>query len=199
MKKSVLIAIAVGVFVGILGVSAYLWMKKTRETVPPPITGQEQTQVKLLDWKDPAGFTFQYPEGVTIDKHDEDIENYSHVEMTNPINSGRLVIWAKDTTAADATAWVKTEKSFRDASIVDTTLGNQPAKKILITTPTKKVVVGTIFDEILWFIEIEPGEGDYWQKTLDTVAGSFTFTPLPGESEASGYEEVAVDEEEVIE
>ncbi len=204
MRKPIVIAIIIGVSVGVVAGGGYLWMKKTREVVPPTTTQLEETQAKLLDWKDPAGFTFQYPEGVTIDKHDEDKENYSHVEMTNPTNPGRLIVWAKDTTAADVNAWVKTEKTFRDASIVDTTLGNQPAKKILLTTPTKKVVVGTIFDEILWYIEVEPGEDDYWQKILDTIATSFKLTPLPGESSAGGAEtsveeDVMVDEEEVIE
>lgn len=204
MQKRV-IAAAVGILVGTLAAGGYIWIKKTRTPQSTsPATQQEVSKIKLLDWKDPAGFTFQYPEGVTIDKHDEDKENYAHVEMTNATHQGRLIVWAKDTIAADVAAWVKTEKTFRDASIVDTMLGGEPAKKILIISPTKKVIVGTIFDEILWFIEVESGEGDYWQTTLDTIAGSFKFTPLPGESSAgsggtSVDEDVMVDEEEVIE
>lgn len=203
MKKPVVIAIVIGVLVGVIGGGGYLWMKKGRVAVPPT-TQQEETQAKLQDWKDPAGFMFQYPEGVVINKHDEDKENYAHVEMTNPMYPGRLIVWGKDTTALDVAAWVKTEKTFRDGSIVDTTLGAKPAKKILITTPIKKIIVGTIFDDLLWFIEVEPGEGDYWQKTFDTISQSFKFTPLPGESSAGGgdtsiEEDVMVDEEEVIE
>lgn len=203
MRRPIVIAIIFGVGAGVVGGGGYLWMKKSREAAPPT-TQQEQTQAKLLEWKDPAGFAFQYPEGVAINKHDEDKENYAHVEMTHPANPGRLIVWGKDTTAADVAAWVKTEKTFRDASIVDTTLGSKPAKKILLATPIKKVIVGAIFDELLWFIEVEPGEGEYWQKTLDTIAGSFKFTPLPGESSGGGgdtsiEEDVMVDEEEVIE
>lgn len=197
MKKPVAIAIGIGLLIGISGFTLYVVTKKSE--APAQTTEKVETSVKLLEWKDPAGFTFQYPEGVTIDKHDEDQQNYAHVEMTNSQNPGRLIVWGKDTTAADVAAWVKTEKSFRDASVVDTTLGGEPAKKILLTTPTNKIIIGTIFDEILWYIEVEPGEGDYWQKTLDTIAGSFKFTPLVGESDSSGYEEVAVDEEEVVE
>ena len=201
MKKFIIIAIGIGVLVGVVGGGGYLWMKKSREAVPPA-TQQGEPKAKLLDWKDPAGFMFQYPEGVVINKHDEDKQNYAHVEITHPANRGRLIVWVKDTTALDVAAWVKTEKTFRDGSIIDTTLGSKPAKKILLTTPIKKVIVGTIFDELLWFIEVEPGEGDYWQKTFDTISSSFKFTPLPGESSGSDesfVEEVTVDEEEVIE
>lgn len=195
MKKPVVIAIGIGLLIGISGFTLYIVTKKSE--APAQTTEKVETPVKLLEWKDPAGFSFQYEEGITIDKHDEDQQNYAHIEMTNSQNPGRLIVWGKDTTAADVAAWVKTEKSFRDASIVDTTLGGEPAKKILLTTPTNKIIIGTIFDEILWYIEA--GEGDYWQKTLDTIAGNFKFTPIAGESDSSGYEEVAVDEEEVIE
>ena len=200
MKKSVVFAIIIGILVGTASVGVYLWSRKKTQDLPQ--ISQQETQTNLLDWKDPNGFSFQYPEGVAVNKHDEDTENYAHIEMTHPQNPGSLIVWGKDTTAADVSAWVKTEKSFREASIVDTTLGGQPAKKILISSPTKKVIVGTIFDEILWFIEVDSGEDDYWQKTLDTIAGSFKFIPLAGEASGGdeGFvEEVAVDEEEVIE
>lgn len=192
MKKPIVIAIVIG-FLGLGITGGYLWTKRKPQKILQ--VSPEEVQAKLLDWKDPNGFSFQYPEGVVIDKHDEDKQNYAHIEMTNPQNPGSLIVWAKDTTAADVTAWVKTEKTFTNASIVDTTLGGKPAKKIFLSG--KNVTVGTIFDGIVWYIEA--GEDEYWQRTLDTIARSFTFTPLPGESGGSSYEEVAVDEEEFIE
>lgn len=197
MRKPVVIAIGIGLLIGISGFMLYVVTKKSE--APAQTTEKVETSVKLLEWKDPAGFSFQYEEGITIDKHDEDEKNYAHVEMTHSAYPGKLIVLAKDTTAADVAAWVKTEKTFRDGSIVDTTLGGQPAKKILFSTPTNKIIIGTIFDELLWYVEVEPGEGDYWQKTFDTIVQSFTFTPLPVESDSSGYDNVAVDEEEVIE
>lgn len=197
MKKSIVIAIVVGILVGIGVGGTYLLTRKKSSVTPAP--AQQETQTKLLEWKDPNGFSFQYPDGVTVDKHNEDKENYAHIEITHSANPGSVIVWGKDTIVADVAAWVKTEKAFRDGSIVDTTLGGQPAKKILLSTPTNKIIIGTIFDELLWYVEVEPGEGDYWKKTFDTLVQSFTFTPLPVESDSSGYDDVAVDEEEVVE
>jgi len=203
MGKSLLVAIIVGVVLGGVSAGAYFWLKKSQHGAPAVGGNEEQSQAKLLHWKDPAGFTFQYPEGVTIDTHDEDKEHYAHVEMTSPLHPGKVTVWAKDAVAVDVEAWVKTERSFRDASVIDTTLGGQPAKKIFLSSPTKKRIVGTIFDEILWYIEGEPGEGDFWQHTFDTIVTSFTFTPPPGESTDTGASEAVseetVDEEEVVE
>jgi hypothetical protein len=47
---------------------------------------------------------------VTVDKHDEDQENYAHIEMTHKDQPGTIIIWAKDTTAVDGAGWVKKEK-----------------------------------------------------------------------------------------
>ena len=101
----------------------------------------------MATWTDPAGFTFQYPKDVTIDKHDEDTENYAHVEMTHKDHPGNLIVWAKDTKAADVNAWVKTEKQFGGATVSEATLGGKPAKTVSVESP-KKVFTGTISDEL---------------------------------------------------
>ena len=200
MKKVVIIIAAVGILGGLAGSGIYLWVTRQKAITTTNLSS-ENASAKLVDWNDPAGLAFQYPDGLTVDKHDEDKQNYAHVELTDPAHPGRLIVWAKDTTALDVAAWVKTDKQFTGAPIIDTTLGGEPAKKILVTTPVKKLFIGTIFDELLFFVEIELGEDDYWQGVADTVSTSFRFIPLPGEQPAGSAttEEYAVDEEEVIE
>ena len=58
-----------------------------------------------------AGFSFSYPEGLTVDKHDEDQENYAHIEMTLKDTLGNVIVWAKDAPASDLAAWIK-KKTF---------------------------------------------------------------------------------------
>ena len=201
MKKIILVAIITGAVVGIVGGGLFFWMQKTKSTSSPPKANEPVvSQEKLFTWDDPAGFTFSYPDGLTINKHDEDKDNYAHVELTHASHQGNIIIWSKDTTASDVNAWVKTEKQFKDATVFDTTLGGQPAKKILITNPTKKVIIGTIYDELLFSLEAELGSDDYWQKIIDIIASSFTFKPVstkPAADTGSGGD-TSVDEEEVI-
>lgn len=199
MKKHTVIAILLGVISGLAVTGVYVWSRGINKRPATENTQIAQPQVKQLSWDDPAGFTFQYPEVLSINKHDEDKDNYAHVELTNSSQPGNVIVWAKDTTALDVNAWVKTEKAFKDANIFDTTLGGQPGKRVLITTP-RKVIIGTIFDGLLWEVETNLGEGDYWQGITDTITNSFTFKPLPTQATSkTGGGESSVDEEEVVE
>ena len=195
-------AIVVGVAAGGIG-GFFLW-QRSQQSAQPEVTAQP-TPPEMLTWKDPAGFSFQYPKDVSVNPHKEDEENYAHVELTQKDHPGKLVVWVKDTTAADATAWVGTEKRFKAANVMDTTLGGQPGKKVLIADPAL-LVTGTVADELLFMIETTPTDAAYWETTHETVTTSFVFTLLAGEEQVTGagaaddtssYED-AVDEEEVI-
>ena len=195
-------AIVIGVAAG--GTGVYLWQRSQTSTQPELAVQPTPPTPELLTWKDPAGFTFQYPKDISVDNHEEDEENYAHVELIHKDHPGKLIVWVKDTTAADATAWVKTEKRFKGANVMDTTLAGAPGKKVLLTDPEQLLVAGTVFDELLFMIETTPTDAAYWGSTHETVIGSFAFIPIPGEEQTTGggageasYEE-AVDEEEVI-
>ena len=194
-------AIVVGVAAGGIG-GFFLW-QRSQQSAQPEVTAQP-TPPEMLTWKDPAGFSFQYPKDVSVNPHKEDEENYAHVELTQKDHPGKLVVWVKDTTAADATAWVGTEKRFKAANVMDTTLGGQPGKKVLIAAPAL-LVTGTVADELLFMIETTPTDATFWNATHEAVIASFAFIPLPGEEPAAGGgagdisgDEEAVDEEEVI-
>jgi hypothetical protein len=203
------------VVVGLLVLGSIIYLWKGRSITSPAKVSQSpkaDTQAKLLTWNDPAGFTFDYPEGLTIDKHDEDQENYSHIEFTHPDHQGKVIVWAKDlplnskgTPVVDSSEWVEGEAEFANANILDTQLGNQPAKKILLAGPPEKLIIGTVYDDVLWFIEGIFTDKDFWANIHETINNGFTFKPLAGEagfeslSSESAASETVVDEEEVIE
>lgn len=179
------------------GIGVYmLWQQKQKPAAPSSTQTQNQTAEELALWEDQAGFSFKYPKELSFDKHDEDQENYAHIEFTSATHSGRLIVWAKDTTYPDVSSWVTKDKFLVDAVAVDTTLGGEPAKKLVITTPAKKLITGAISDQILFTVEAEPTEGDsYWTTVSDTIASSFAFLP----ADTSSSEATSYDEEEVVE
>lgn len=163
-----------------------------------------QPQANLLTWDDPAGFTFKYPDGLNIDKHDEDQENYAHVELIDPQHPGSVIVWAKDlplnkqrVVVKDETEWVMNDAVLSEGNIVDTTLGAEVAKKILLSSP-EQLFVGTIYDGVLWYIEGKFTDKVFWSDVHKIVTDSFTFKPLAQTGETVDTE-IAVDEEEVIE
>ncbi|OGG15433.1 hypothetical protein A2875_02380 [Candidatus Gottesmanbacteria bacterium RIFCSPHIGHO2_01_FULL_46_14] len=201
MKKP-LVAILVGLVVGGIGFGGYLAWSGSQ---PKPKIEQKEASAaapELLTWRDPNGFSFQYPDGLTVNKHNEDKENYAHIEFTHPDHPGNVIVWGKDTTAADATAWGKTEKRFKGASTLDTTFANVSGKKVLIAAPSQ-IIVGTVDDSIAWTVEGLLTDSAFWTGVHTTIADSFKFIPVGSvdeeDSTAPVQEAVSADEEEVIE
>ena len=199
-NPKVFIPIILGVLFGGIGAAVFLANQQNNKQAPSTVSAPTSSAVELATWSDQAGFQFQYPKDLSVDRHDEDTVNYAHIEFTHKDHPGKLIVWAKDTNAQDVTAWVKTEKRFSGASVLDTTLGNLPAKKILLTSPEKMLIVGTVSDEIVFTIEATLDDSDYWSGVHNTIYSSFAFTS-PGQTEPvkeSGGEG-AVDEEETLE
>ena len=125
-KKPILIIVALFVLVG--GLAVFFFAKgspspkKITKTVPS--VTPTPTPVTLATWTDEAGFSFQYPQGTTIDKHPEDSQNYANLTLTLP-SKDTVNIMMSDNTFKDLDAWVGKTSS------IDTTLEGRPAKKIV--------------------------------------------------------------------
>lgn len=194
------------VIITILGAGGFMIAGRKRlAPVPPVIAIPTPSPVPLSTWKDPTGFTFQYPSDVSINPHDEDQENYAHLELTHKNHPGGIALWAKDIPSGitDSTDWVKKEIQREDGTTIDTTLGGVAAKKILRGTPTNRIVTATLIDDMVIVLEGSFEKDEYWQKTYAMVVDSLSFPNLKkaDESDVSSQadSEESVDEEEVVE
>lgn len=191
-KKLVIILAGVGVFL-LLGLGGFfLYRQSTSADLEPEGEGEEASaQVEMKEWQDPAGFRFEYPENLVLDPHEEDEENYAHLELTSNEFPGRILIWMKETTFKTISDWVKGGLE-EGVQVLDTELGGEPAKKAAFTDP-EKLVVAVLDVDVLVLIEMEPGgEGENrevsvkgWQTVNDQILDSFEFIPLEGEEAAS--------------
>jgi len=94
----------------------------TKSAVTPLTIAPTSTPVvKLLTWSDPAGFTFEYPEGVIIDNHPQDSKNYANLTLTFPNNSQVDIIMADKAPTS----------LLKNKNIIDTTLGGKTAQKYI--------------------------------------------------------------------
>jgi len=207
-KKKIAIAVGIVVLVFSAGLLLVFRQKLVQKNTGEQISSATATpspKEELVLWEDPAGFSFQYPKGLTVDKHDEDTENYAHVELTSTDNKGRVIVWVKDTTATTIAQWLKNDKSLKDAVSVDTTLGGNEAKKVMVKDPTKKQITATLDEDVLVLIETELDEEGFWQKVNDGILGSMTFSTTPknemtgGNSGAFEQPPIEADEEESVE
>lgn len=206
MKKPIIIgSIVLGLLIisGVLFIFRSKWMPTKHQSDVLPTT----TEIKkeMVKWEDPAGFSFQYPKEILVNKHDEDVENYAHVEFTSATHPGTIIVWAKDTVYETVASWIKNDKTVASGTFIDTTLGGKEAKKIVLTGTTKKLIIGAIDDDILFTIEAEPIDESFWNEVYQGMIQTFTFSPLEEtttESSAATDEDASsydYDEEEVLE
>lgn len=209
--KTLVLGIVTIVLIG-GGVGGWWLSQNTRSLPTQPEVSQESnavlTQTKLLTWDDPAGFTFEYPDELSVNKHEEDQENYAHLELTHPKHEGKTIVWVKDlplgnkkTPITTVDEWVANDKTLSSGNIVDTTLGDKTAKKVLLNGLDDLLITGVVYDDLLWLVEGQYRDKVYWSAVYKTVTDNFTFklslnTNQTGENSAN---DTPVDEEEVVE
>jgi len=208
-QKKVLIILALVVVIGVIG--GLLWFR-SRQTAPEVLSPTQrtsevtptQTGKNLLTWNDQAGFTFQYQPGMKINKHDEDQENYAHLDLYLDSKDGAVKILASDTKYKTVGDWATKEKKNAQTGTVktETTLSGKPAMKITFPE-TKETIIGIIDEGILFTIELTPDKEGSWQKVFDQTVSSFTLvypTAAPSsQGSSAGSDSDVVEEEEIIE
>lgn len=175
MTKSAVI-VGLGIALGAVGVTVFMAGNKKSSKPIVTVTSAVPTPAReLATWTDQAGFTFQYPKELSVNKHDEDTDNYAHVELTNAEHPGSIIVWAKDSQWSDVESWIKSDKRFANATIADTVLGGQPGKKLLIAGPQQERIASTISDKILFTIEGKLIDSVYWSGVDEAIISSFVF------------------------
>jgi hypothetical protein len=206
-KKKLLLALILGVI--LIGGGLFLIfnpLNKNASLLNPLGSQKEEEQVNLKVWEDPAGFSFKYPEQITIDNHPEDEENYAHLELAQNDHQGKILIWMKDKVEDSLDEWVEAQEG--NPQVFDSELAGQPAKKMAFLSPQKMATVA--FDqEVVILVEVFP-QDEWWNQTYEQILESFELIPLAGEDKAkinapgawqgSGGDSGIIDEgEEIIE
>lgn len=175
-NKILFILLSGSVILVTLVFGVYLQLKFATQVVSPITTSQATPtpyQEELTTWFDQSDFSFQYPKTLKLNPHNEDQQNYANIELTSSTHSGSLIVWAKDTNVSDIDDW---GKQVKFATSIDTTLGGEPAKKIITSDAHKKLITTVVRDGYLYQIEVNPTEAEFWNKIYDIVAKSFKFT-----------------------
>lgn len=188
------------IIVSLVGVGIYVSQNKKPPVSVPVVIQPSQTPEEFATWEDPNGFKFQYPKSLIMNTHNEDTENYAHLEFTNADHPGSVIVWGKDTKAVSASAWVKAEKALTEGTILDTTMAGIAGKKVLVETPKKQIVTVIIDEGVVFYVEGNLEDIEYWTSVHTTISNSFEFiNNKPTSSESTGADEEYIDEEEVIE
>ncbi len=159
----------------VIGGGYYFWQSKIK--VVSPVSQQASVSIspiqeELTTWEDPSEFSFSYPKVLKLNPHDEDQKNYAHLELTSETHTGRIILWVKDTNETSIDSWAK--KNDAEGAL-DTTLGEEKAKKVLLTDPSQKIITSALHNGYLYQVEGETGD-DYWKKVYEDILTSYKFT-----------------------
>lgn len=203
MQKQIIFTIIVFLVVG-AGASVYLLSQRKNVTSSPIALESKQSTAtnvnpsqKLRQYTDESGFTFSYPEDLTLKKNDiKDARVYANITLASTRLGGSVSVKVSDTPFTSLESWAKAQKevtSPREAKI-----GELEAYEII--TPAKRITAA-IDQGILFLIEtVFEGKEPFWSRVHSEIISTFTFASSAesGQGVSTSSDEISI-EEEIIE
>ncbi|EKD89865.1 MAG: hypothetical protein ACD_32C00119G0002 [uncultured bacterium] len=153
----------------------------------------------LLEYQDPSGFTFSYPDNLSIVKNDiEDESTYADIQLTAKDVNGSLSLKISDSKFTTIEEWLKLNK---DASIQvpkEVSLGTLKGREVKLND---RLLLGVLDKGIFFDIEIPRIEEKFWMKVYEKVLANFSFAAPETTSTQTGVssDDVVFESEEVVE
>lgn len=202
-KKLIVIIIAVVLFfVGIYVITS----KQQKAPLSTPLLNQVTTSKQampsetFLEYEDPSGFAFSYPDNISITKNKtEDESTYADLQLSSKEVNGSLSFRIVDSNYKTLDAWVKANTTTPQIP-KETKLGNLKALEIKLSD---RLLLGALDQGILFTIEIPAVEESFWQKVYQKLLTDFSFvapkTATAPAGPATTSNNVVFEGEEIVE
>lgn len=183
-----------------------VFLKPRTNPLSPVVSFQETASNKpivpsetAITYTDPTGFSFNYPDNLTLAKNDQiDANTYADIQLTAKGVNGSLSLKIVDSKFKSLDDWLKANQTVAKNS-TEVKLGNLKAQEVKISD---RLLLGALDQGILFTIEMPLIEEQFWMKVYNKILADFTFTPpdnagAGGSSVSSG--DVSFEGEEVVE
>lgn len=182
--------------------SIYLYSIYRKSTLTSPVTQSKITKEAapsevLTVYSDPSGFTFSYPDNLSIEKKEiEDDSVYTDLQLSSKDVSGSLSLKIADSKFVSLKDWVK-ENTTSAVTPKELKMGSLTAEEIKLPD---RVLLGALDQGILFTVEMPAVEEKFWGKVYDKVLSSFSFVaPETVSSGDTAPDDVSFEGEEVVE
>jgi len=199
VKQKTLFLIILAVVIVAAGLLYFFSAPKKQSGSPysPEIIKEAKPSETFIEYSDPVGFSFKYPDNLSIEKTEEvEASTYADLQLFSKDVSGSLALRISDTKLKTVEDWAK-ELSGNTPS--EKKLGNLKALEV---KTSDRLMLGAIDQGVLFSIEVPLIEQEFWMKVYETVLSEFTFI-APAANTAggvsSGDEGVVFESEEVVE
>ena len=186
----------------LLAIGALFWFRGGQKaSLINPISLTTQKVVKpsetFIEYSDPSGFTFSYPDNLSIEKKEVDPDligvdksTYADLQLFSSEVSGSLSLNIADSKFKTIDEWAK----LNTGTSKDTQLGNLKALEI---KTSDRLLLGALDQGILFIIEVPLIEEDFWMGVYNKILTDFSF--VAPEAASTSTEEVIFEGEEVVE
>lgn len=173
-----------------------------------PLTNPLTSQLKiaapsstLKEYQDPAGFSFSYPDNLSITGSEiEDNNTYANLQLTSKDVSGNLTLKIIDSKYPTIEDWLKTNKEATVGNSKEVKLGNLKAFEI---KTSDRLLLAALDQGILFTIEMPLVDEGFWTKVYNQVLSSFNFglpeNTASSDSSSSYAADITFEGEEVVE
>lgn len=205
MKKKSVFPIILGIAIIITGLLTYNFYRNNsapdQKLNSPEIVKKAEPSETVIDYSDPAGFSFSYPDNISIAKAEaEDSETYTDLQLFSKDVSGSITLKITDSKFTSVDGWL-TENKISESNI-------KTAKKLGTLEATEvrtgdRLMLAALDQGVLFTVEMPLIEQEFWVKVYDKVLTDFAFnSPETGNSteiSAVSDDEVFFEGEEVVE
>lgn len=146
----------------------------------------------FLEYEDPSGFSFSYPDNLSIAKNEASADEYTDLTLSSKNVSGSLTLRIADSKFTSLEQWSKLNKGTSK----ETKLGNLKALEI---QTSDRLLLGALDQGILFTIEMPLLEQDFWTKIYDKILANFSFTTPETAQGNTSSDDITFESEEVVE
>ena len=212
MNRKTLILGVVSVLL-IAGVIGFLILNpnKGRQALNMPETAKEVTPSSTyIDYADPAGFSFSYPDNVSIANRISENEDsavdpdaYADLQLFSKDKSGSINLRIEDTKFKTLEDWKKDNGIAEEVQGSEKMLGQLKASEF---KTSDRLFLTSIDQGVLFTVEMPLVEQGFWNEVYNKVVSGFVFEVPEVEVASSGGgaavssgEEIIFEGEEVVE
>mgnify|MGYP001564909481 CR=1 FL=1 len=195
MKKALLIILVIAA-----ATAAFVVLNPFKKG--PLISSNLQEVIKVnepsgtfINYADPAGFVFSYPDNLSITKNETTDSDYADITLSSKDASGSLNLKIADSKFKTLDEWLKLNKAAAKEEPKEVKLGNLKAMEV---KTSDRLYLGALDQGVLFTIEMPLIEEDFWMKVYEKVISGFSFTSPETVATGAGSE-VIFEGEEVVE
>lgn len=192
MNKKIVAALSLVLIVA----GALFFSKGSKNQLSSPLINQPKEIIPsetLIEYTDPAGFAFVYPDNLSLKKNEEiDDSTYASLQLSSKDVSGSLNLEISDSKFVSIDDWLK----LNQGSKREVKLGNLKALEVKLTD---RLLLGALDQGVLFTIEMPLVEEDFWMKVYNQILTEFSFAPPSKENVGTSSDDVIFEGEEVVE